>query len=250
MMRKQFVLAIIIVGVELLVHDVSTWAVEPAAPAAAAKSAKEKSTAVVRKSAEEALAELVEGNARFVSGKTENPRRSPADFRAVANAQYPEAVIVACADSRVGPELLFDTGVGDLFVVRVAGNVVDGAGVTVKGSIEYAVAELHVPLIVILGHSNCGAVKSAVAHIDHKDSLPGAINGLVELIKPAVVKAKGESGEIVANATRENVKLGVEKLKQLQPILAPGVKAGSVTVVGAVYDLHTGKVEFLPTAKK
>jgi carbonic anhydrase len=250
MTRMQFFLTISVICLGLFVHGRPTCAAEPNAPAAAAKSAKEESTAVVRKSAEEALAELVEGNARFVSGKTENPRRSPADFRAVANAQYPEAVIVACADSRVGPELLFDTGVGDLFVVRVAGNVVDGAGVTVKGSIEYAVAELHVPLIVILGHSNCGAVKAAVTHIDHKDSLPGAINGLVELIKPAVVQAKGQPGDVVANATRDNVKIGVEKLKQLQPILAPGVKAGSVTVVGAVYDLHTGKVEFLPAAKK
>lgn len=249
MTRKQLLLAIGVVSAGFLIHGGHTWAADPAAPVAGG-SAKEKKTAVVRKSAEQALKELVEGNARFVSGKTENPRRSPEDFRAVANAQYPEAVIVACADSRVGPELLFDEGVGDLFVVRVAGNVVDGAGVTVKGSIEYAVAELHVPLIVILGHSNCGAVKAAVTHIDHKDSLPGAINGLVELIKPAVVKAHGEPGDLVANATRDNVIIGVEKLKQLQPILAPGVKAGSVTVVGAVYDLHTGKVEFLPVAKK
>lgn len=250
MTRKQLILAIAVVSAAVLVRENPTQAAAPEAATAAGKSAKEKSTAVVRKSAEEALAELVEGNARFVSGKTENPRRSPADFRAVADAQYPEAVIVACADSRVGPELLFDTGVGDLFVVRVAGNVVDGAGVTVKGSIEYAVAELHVPLIVILGHSNCGAVKAAVTHIDHKDSLPGAINGLVELIKPAVVQGKGQPGDVVANATKDNVKIGVEKLKQLQPILAPGVKAGNVKVVGAVYDLHTGKVEFLQTPAK
>ena len=160
------------------------------------------------------------------TGELQHPRRTPDDFRAVAKAQYPVAVIVACADSRVAPELLFDMGVGDLFVVRVAGNVVDGAGVTVKGSIEYAIAELHVPLIVVLGHSNCGAVKSAVKHIDHKDSLPGAINGLVELIKPAVVKVQGQPGDIYANATRENVRIGVEKLKNLQPILAPRVKAG------------------------
>ena len=247
MTRKALFLAIVLVSAGLLNHKSFTRAAEPAA---AGNSAKEKKTTVVLKSAEQALKELVEGNARFVSGKTENPRRSPADFRAVADAQYPEAVVVACADSRVGPELLFDTGVGDLFVVRVAGNVVDGAGVTVKGSIEYAVAELHVPLIVILGHSNCGAVKAAVTHIDHKDSLPGAINGLVELIKPAVAQAKSQPGDVVANATRDNVKIGVEKLKQLQPIVAPGVKSGSVTVVGAVYDLHTGKVEFFPAAKK
>ena len=200
--------------------------------------------------ADDVLAKLMAGNDRFDQGKLQHPRRSPKDFQSVANAQFPGAVIVACADSRVSPELMFDAGVGDLFVVRVAGNVVDGAGVTVKGSIEYAVAELHVPLIVVLGHSNCGAVKSAVAHVDQKDSLPGAINGLVELIKPAVVKAQMEKGDIYANATRENVSLGVEKLKNLQPILAPAVKAGSVKVVGGVYDLHTGRVELLPTKVK
>ena len=138
-------------------------------------------------------------------------------------------------------------GVGELFVVRIAGNVVDGAGVTVKGSIEYAIAELHVPLVVVLGHSNCGAVKSAVAHVDRQDSLPGAINGLVEFIKPAVLRVQGQLGDMVANATRENVKIGVEKLRHLQPILAPAVKNGTVKVVGGIYDLHTGKVELLPS---
>jgi carbonic anhydrase len=193
---------------------------------------------------------LMEGNARFAQGRPLNPRRSPAEFRAVAKHQNPLAVVVACADSRVSPELLFDMGVGDLFVIRVAGNVVDGAGVTVKGSIEYAIAELNVPLIVVLGHSNCGAVKAAVKHIDQKDSLPGAIGGLVELIKPAVGKVQGKPGDIYDNATRENVKVGVEKLRNLQPILAPRVKAGSVKVVGGVYDLQTGNVELLRPAPK
>ena len=243
MTRKQLLIVIALVGVGCFSY--STWAVGTGSDAPDTEVAKAQSSGAPRKTADVALAELIDGNARFVSGKLENPRRSPNDFRAVADAQYPEAIVVACADSRVAPELLFDTGVGDLFVIRVAGNVVDGAGVTVKGSIEYAVAELQVPLIVVLGHSNCGAVKSAVTHIDQKDSLPGAINGLVELIKPAVLKAQGEPGNIYANATRENVKIGVDKLKQLPPILAPSVKKGSVSVVGAVYDLHTGKVEFL-----
>src|SRR5271156_1482635 len=99
-------------------------------------------------SADETLDKLLEGNRRFVKGQPASPRRSPEDFRELAEAQYPKAVIVTCADSRVAPEILFDVGVGDIFVVRVAGNVVSGAGVTVKGSIEYAVAELNVPLIV------------------------------------------------------------------------------------------------------
>jgi carbonic anhydrase len=180
-------------------------------------------------SADEALRQLLDGNARFVKGQPASPRRSPEDFRALAEAQYPEAVIVSCADSRVAPEILFDVGVGDIFVVRIAGNVVSGAGVTVKGSIEYGIAELNAPLIVVLGHSGCGALKAAMKHIDAKDSLPGAIDGLVEL----------------ENAIRKNVEIGVERLKDLQPILAPRVKDGKLKVVGGVYDLRTGKVTML-----
>jgi carbonic anhydrase len=213
---------------------------------ASAQGADDVSTKVT---ANEALNELVEGNERFASGKAVHPRRNPNDFRAVAEAQNPAAVIVACADSRVPPEIIFDEGVGDLFVIRVAGNVVDGAGVTVKGSIEYAVAELNVPLIVVLGHTNCGAVKAAVTHIDQKDSLPGAINGLVELIKPAVTRAHSQPGDVYELATRENVIFGVDKLKNLQPIVAARVKEGSVKVVGGVYDLRTGKVMFYPHPK-
>jgi carbonic anhydrase len=145
----------------------------------------------------------------------------------------------------VAPEILFDVGVGDIFVVRIAGNVVSGAGVTVKGSIEYGIAELNAPLIVVLGHSGCGALKAAMKHIDAKDSLPGAIDGLVELIKPAVAQSKGEPGDALENAIRKNVEIGVERLKELQPILAPRVKDGKLKVVGGVYDLRTGKVTML-----
>jgi carbonic anhydrase len=194
---------------------------------------------------EQALRELISGNERFVKGQPESPRRSPENFRELAAAQYPEAVIISCADSRVAPEILFDVGVGDIFVVRVAGNVVEGAGATVKGSIEYAIAELNVPLIMVLGHSGCGAVKAAIKHIDAKDSLPGAINGLVELIKPAVVQSQAMQGDILENAIRKNVEIGVERLKGLQPILAPRVKDGKVNVVGAVYDLYSGTVKLV-----
>jgi carbonic anhydrase len=200
-------------------------------------------------SADEALQDLLDGNRRFVKGQPESPRRSPADFRELSEAQYPEAVLISCADSRVAPEILFDVGVGDIFVVRVAGNVVNGAGVTVKGSIEYAIAELNVPLIVVLGHTGCGAVKAAMKHINAKDSLPGAIDGLVELIKPAVTQSKGEPGDALENAIRKNVEIGVERLKVLQPILAPRVKEGKLKVVGAVYDLRTGTVTLLESGK-
>jgi carbonic anhydrase len=152
------------------------------------------------------------------------------------------AVIVGCADSRVSPEILFDQGVGDLFVVRVAGNVIRGAGAAIKGSIEYAVAELGVSLVMVLGHTQCGAVKAALKHIDARDTLPGAIQGLVNAIKPAVAKTKGQPGDALENAIKANVRIGVGRLKSLEPILAGPVKRGTVKVVGGVYNLRTGGV--------
>jgi carbonic anhydrase len=198
--------------------------------------------------ADQTLSELLAGNQRFVTGKPLTPRRSPAEFQALAHGQFPEAVIVSCADSRVAPEILFDVGVGAVFVVRVAGNIVGGA-VVVKGSIEYAVAELNVPLIMVLGHSGCGAVKSALQHIDNKDSLPGSINGLVDLVKPAVAKSKGMPGDPLENAIRENVVIGVDKLQRLEPVIAPRVREGKVKVVGGVYDLRTGAVTMIGAGK-
>ena len=192
--------------------------------------------------ADEVLQRLLEGNQRFVKGETTSPRRGPGDFLPLAEGQRPMAVIVGCADSRVPPELLFDQGVGDLFVVRVAGNVVNGAGPPVKGSIEYGVAELGVPLIMVLGHSECGAVKAAIKHMYDKDPLPGALGLLVNSIKPAVAKTKGMPGDPLENAIRANVGIGVGLLRGLQPIVAPAVKRGQVKVVGAMYDLRTGSV--------
>jgi carbonic anhydrase len=147
-------------------------------------------------SADEALRKLLEGNGRFVKGQPESPRRSPEDFRELAEAQYPKAVIVTCADSRVAPEI---------------------------------------------------AVKAAMNHIEAEDSLPGAINGLVELIKPAVAQSKGAHGDLLENAIRKNVEIGIERLKELRPILAPRVKDGKVKVVGALYDLRAGVVTMVET---
>ena len=191
---------------------------------------------------DEILRKLLEGNNRFIEGETENPRRKPGDFAKLVAGQNPIAVIVGCSDSRVPPELLFDQGVGDLFVVRVAGNVISGAGATIKGSIEYAVAELGVSLIMVLGHSGCGAVQSAIKHIDASDALPGAINELVRTIKPAVTATKGQAGDPLENAIKANVRIGVERLKSLEPILAAPVRERKVKVVGGVYDLRTGRV--------
>jgi carbonic anhydrase len=191
------------------------------------------------------LARLLDGNRRFMRGHLAHPGRKPEDFAPLAEGQAPLAVVVGCADSRVPPEVIFDQGVGDLFVVRVAGNVISGAGASVKGSIEYAVAELGVRLVIVMGHAACGAVKAALKHIAEDDRPPGSIGDLVATIRPAALAAKGRPGDLLDNAIRANVERGVERLRGLEPLLAEPVKAGRVKVVGAVYDLRGGKVTIL-----
>ena len=194
---------------------------------------------------ESVLAKLIAGNKRFVKGEATQPRRKPEDFAPLAEGQAPLATVVGCADSRVSPEILFDVGVGDLFVVRIAGNVISGAGASVKGSIEYSVVELGVQLILVLGHSMCGAVKAAIKHIDDKDSLPGQLGDLVEPIRPACVAVANAAGDKLENVTKENVRRGVERLKELKPILTDQIKAGKLKIVGGVYDLKSGEVKML-----
>jgi len=191
------------------------------------------------------LARLLAGNKRFVRGKATQLSRKPEDFAADAAGQAPVAIIIGCADSRVAPELIFDQGVGDLFVVRVAGNVVSGAGPIVKGSIEFGVAELGARLIMVLGHSQCGAVKAAIEHIDSNDKLPGSIGELVELVKPAVVAAKGRPGDKLTNVIRANVERCVARLKGLDPIVSKFAASGELKIVGATYELKTGVVEIV-----
>jgi carbonic anhydrase len=192
---------------------------------------------------DEVLAKLLEGNQRFIEGKLLHPGRTPKDFSALAESQSPLAVIVGCADSRVAPEVVFDQGIGDLFVVRIAGNVVSGAGAMVKGSIEYAVAELGARLILVLGHSGCGACKAAIEHIEASDALPGAIGNLIDPIRPVVKLVAGQPGDKLTNVITANVKEGVKRLKSLDPILSKLAKAEELKVVGAIYQLSTGKVE-------
>lgn len=194
---------------------------------------------------EAVLARLLEGNKRFVAGKSARVGKTPQDFATSAMGQAPLAAIVGCADSRVPPELIFDQGVGDLFVVRVAGNVFSGAGPIVKGSIEFAVAELGVRLLMVLGHSKCGAVAAAIKHIEIKDALPGAIEGLVDLVRPAVVAAKGRPGDPLDAVIRANVDRCVARAKGADPILSKFVEKGTLKVVGGVYDLATGVVEIV-----
>jgi carbonic anhydrase len=189
------------------------------------------------------LARLIEGNQRFMKGQLVHPGRSPEEFAALAEGQAPVAAIIGCADSRVAPELIFDQGVGDLFVVRVAGNIVSGGGPLVKGSIEFAVAVLGVRLILVLGHSQCGAVKAAIEHIDANDALPGSIGQLIDPIRSAVRAVAGHPGDKLTNVTKANVEQGVKRLEGLDPILSKLVKSGELKVVGGTYELRTGLVK-------
>ncbi|HBK99053.1 MAG TPA: carbonic anhydrase [Microcoleaceae bacterium UBA10368] len=185
-----------------------------------------------------ALQKLMDGNRRYIQQKRTFPDQSRSRILELAKGQHPFAIVLGCSDSRVAPEILFDQGLGDLFEIRVAGNVLDNV---VLGSIEYAAAELGVPLLVVLGHERCGAVKAA---LDGKP-VPGHIGSLVAAIKPAVYATKGQLGDAWDNAVRANVKMSVNKLKALSPILAKAVKAGTLKVVGARYDIDSGEVEVI-----
>ena len=185
-----------------------------------------------------ALKKLIEGNQRYILQKRTFPDQSRSRIVEVAQAQHPFATILACSDSRVAPEIIFDQGLGDLFDIRVAGNFLDDG---VLGNMEYAVVELGVPLLVILGHERCGAVKAA---LDGK-AVPGHISTLVAAIKPAVDATKNLKGDAWDNAVRANVKMNVNNLKLASPILAESVTAGRLKVVGGRYDLDSGKVEII-----
>ncbi|MFB8792993.1 MAG: carbonic anhydrase [Microcoleus sp.] len=185
-----------------------------------------------------ALKKLMDGNRRYIQQKRTFPDQSRSRILELAKGQHPFAIVLGCSDSRVAPEILFDQGLGDLFEIRVAGNVLDNV---VLGSIEYAAAELGVPLLVVLGHERCGAVKAA---LDGKP-VPGHIGSLVAAIKPAVYATKGQPGDAWDNAVRAHVKMSVNKLKALSPILAKAVKAGTLKVVGARYDIDSGEVEVI-----
>jgi len=190
----------------------------------------------------EVLLRLMNGNKLYVAGKPRHPRLTLERRVEVANDQKPFAAILGCSDSRVPPEILFDQGLGDLFVIRVAGNVVDDA---VQGSIEYAVEELAVPLVMVLGHERCGAVKAAVEVVEKGGQLPGQIETIINAIKPAVEKAKGKPGNLLDNAINANVLMVVDKLKVSKPIIAKFVEEGKLKVVGANYGLKSGIVRII-----
>ena len=189
-------------------------------------------------SADAALSKLKAGNQRFVASKPLHPHQNLALRTKLSKAQHPFAAILSCADSRVPPELLFDEGLGDLFVVRVAGNVVDDA---ILGSLEYGAHHLEIPLIVVLGHTSCGAVTAAVKGGEVEDH----VKSLIEAIHPAVEKARPLAGDLTANTVRVNVSQSVEALRNSTPTLSHLIAEHKLKVIGAVYDLNTGVVSWL-----
>jgi carbonic anhydrase len=189
-------------------------------------------------SADAVLAELKAGNAHFVAKKYEHPHQTAARQQALAATQNPHCAILTCADSRVPPELVFDQGLGDIFDVRVAGNT---AGDDAVASLEYAAEHLHVPLIVVMGHTHCGAVSAAV----EGGTLPGKLPGLIAELRPAVEESAHEPGDRIENAVRDNVALVVKQLLAAKPVLSELVATGKLRIVGAVYSLETGKVDWL-----
>jgi carbonic anhydrase len=191
-----------------------------------------------------ALARLTAGNIRFVAQHLQFPDQNAERREQVATGQSPFAAVLCCADSRVPPEIIFDQGVGDLFVVRVAGNVLDDP---IIGSLEYAVEHLGVSLIVVLGHTKCGAVRAALEAVFLGAEAPKHIDSVVKALEPAIDAGKLLPGDPWLNATTANIHLGAAHLRSSEPILAKAVKAKELTIVGARYDIDSGWVEFLST---
>jgi carbonic anhydrase len=191
---------------------------------------------------DQALAALKEGNDKFITDAPFRGVQGRERRVEIARGQAPLAVLVSCSDSRVPPELLFGRGLGELFIVRNAGNTVD---TTALGSIQYAVAELGVPLVLVLGHERCGAVDAAVKVVKDNATFPGAIGQMIEPILPAVIKAQAQSGDLLDNAVRENVRRVVSRLRSAtEPLLLEPQRAGKLRIVGARYDLEDGDVDF------
>ncbi len=188
-----------------------------------------------------ALARLMDGNARFVQERPTANVHSALRIE-LASGQSPFAVILGCSDSRVPIETIFDQQPGSLFVVRVAGNVINIDGLA---SIEYAVEVLRSMLVVVLGHSSCGAIAAAVQHVEFGTNFNGHIQYLADAISPAVRKAKAMDGDLLHNAVEQNVRQHIAELLDQSSIIHEAVARGHARVVGAVYDLHSGTVELL-----
>lgn len=189
-------------------------------------------------SADTVLRELKAGNDHHLAKRYQHPHQTASRQREVAQGQHPHAIVLSCADSRVAPEIILDQGLGDLFDVRVAGNVASDAELA---SIEYAAEHLHTPVLVVMGHQKCGAVTAAAEPGEAEGHLPS----LLAMIRPAVDKARTQPGDLIENAVRINVENVVRQIRLSTPVLAALVDRGELTVAGAVYSLDTGKVIWL-----
>lgn len=217
-------------GMMLTASDL-LWRVEQA------KAAEIPSTSPESLSPDAALQKLIEGNQRFVDHHPQYPDQSALRLQEVAQAQHPFATILSCADSRVPAEIVFDQGIGDIFDVRIAGNIATHEAI---GSIEYAVVLLGSPLLMVMGHERCGAVTAAVQN----ESLLGDISTFVKAIKPAVKKVENQPGDAVENAVVANVQYQIERLKHSK-LLTEQVQSGKLKIVGGRYDLDTGRVSII-----
>src|SRR3954451_23795385 len=195
--------------------------------------------------ADQALQLLKDGNQKFVA---DSPAQAPVSRERrleIAQGQTPFAVLVSCSDSRVPPQLLFGRGLGELFIIRNAGNTVDTSAM---GSIEYAVAELGVPLVVVMGHQRCGAVDAAVSVVRDNATFPGSIGAMIEPIIPAVLSVRDQPGDLLDNAVRANVRRIARRLRETEPTLLTPQREGRLKVVGAYYSLEDGSVDFFDGA--
>jgi carbonic anhydrase len=235
---KSLKLAGCVIGLSLLFagFPAQSRGADTATTAAASSQPGREESASPAISADEAIQRLIVGNQRYVQNALTHPNATVQKRAQLAAGQHPFAIVLGCSDSRVPPEVVFDQGLGDLFVVRVAGNVLDD---DVIGSLEYAVEHLHAPLILVLGHSNCGAVSAAVSG----KPAPGHIEGIVKFLKPAVDSTRGLPGDPVTLAVDTNVRRVVGQLKSTDPILAGHFKGHTLQIIGGRYDLNTGAVE-------
>ena len=193
-------------------------------------------------SGDEALRRMLDGNGRYVANKT-TVRDFAAGRAARVTTHRPIASLLSCADARVGPEFVFDQGPGDLFVVRVAGNILEDEGLA---SLEYAAQFLGTPLIFVLGHSNCGAVSAAIKVMQDNATLPGHLPHLIDQVKPAVLAAqKTQPKDLLAASIAENVRQTVQHVTAAKPMLSDMIAAGKVKVAGGVYDIATGKMALI-----
>ena len=192
---------------------------------------------IIKIKTDEALQKLIEGNDRFINGSSIHPNQTQESrINNVENGQHPIAVILSCSDSRVPPEIIFDQGIGDLFVIRVAGNILDDI---VLASIEFAIKKLGIELLLILGHEHCEAVRAATQDAAHASYTQSIVNK----IKPAVKQAQNQQGDLLYNSILNNIQLVAEEILASSPVLVDSVKEDKVKIVGAYYHMESGKVE-------